>query len=77
MTLTTPTAPKLIVFDTNCFMHHLSGVKCRVADIASRELDTSILVPKAVLAELDGLKKNEMKGFSVSFYGVFSPVVCF
>lgn len=70
MTLTTSTAPKLIVFDTNCFMHHLRGVKCRVADIAARELDVSVLVPKAVLAELDGLKKSETKGFSVSFYGV-------
>ncbi|CAM9868390.1 unnamed protein product, partial [Choristocarpus tenellus] len=51
-----PTAPKLVVFDTNWLIHNLHDVKCRVRDIAERRPDTSILLPKEVVQELDRKK---------------------
>lgn len=51
-----PTAAVLVVFDTNWLIHNLPDTMCRVEDIAGRHGDTSILMPKEVLRELDRLK---------------------
>ena len=77
MVLTTLTAPELIVFDTNWFIHYLDDAKCLAADVASRRPTTSILIPKEVLRELDRLKtcgKDETTRHHVSQSraGVFS-----
>lgn len=49
-------------------MEHLDDAKCRIADIAGRRPDTSVLVPSQVLRELDGLKQSsdESKSYCVS-----------
>ncbi|CAM9456532.1 unnamed protein product [Scytosiphon promiscuus] len=56
VSLAVPTAPILVAFDTNWLIHHLADTMCRVADIAGRHTDTSVLIPKEVLSELDRLK---------------------
>eukprot|EP00752_Nemacystus_decipiens_P003450 g3186.t1 len=56
VSLAVKTAPVLVVFDTNWLVHNLVDTKCRVEDIAGRHKDTSILIPKEVLRELDRLK---------------------
>lgn len=64
-----PTAPNLVVFDTNWFIHNLADVMCRVEDIAREHKDASILIPGEVLRELDRLKdrgKDEETKFFVS-----------
>ncbi|CAN0272884.1 unnamed protein product [Ectocarpus sp. 8 AP-2014] len=56
VSLAMPTAPVLVAFDTNWLIHRLADTMCRVSDIAGRQKDTSVLIPKAVLTELDRLK---------------------
>ncbi|CAM9275653.1 unnamed protein product [Ectocarpus fasciculatus] len=56
VSLAMPTAPVLVAFDTNWLIHRLADTMCRVSDIAGRQNDTSVLIPKAVLTELDRLK---------------------
>lgn len=51
-----PAAPVLVAFDTNWLIHNLEDTMCRVSDIDGRHLDTSVLIPKEVLRELDRLK---------------------
>lgn len=69
VSLAVKTAPALVVFDTNWLIHNLADTKCRVKDIAGRQKDTSILIAKEVLRELDRLKtrgKDEATRSSVS-----------
>lgn len=78
--LSTATAAKLIAFDTNWLIHNLGDTKCRVADITSRHPDTSILVPKEVLRELDRLKtggKDDATRYNVSTYSLSMELVWF
>lgn len=69
VSLAMPTAPVLVAFDTNWLIHRLADTMCRVSDIAGRQKDTSVLIPKAVLTELDRLKtrgRDEATRSSVS-----------
>lgn len=75
-----PTAPILVAFDTNWLIHHLEDTMCRVSDIAGRHADTSVLIPKEVLSELDRLKtrgKDQATRSSVSMvhvlFSLFHP----
>lgn len=58
------------MFDTNWLIHDLGDAKCRIADIAGRHENQSVLIPKEVLRELDRLKtggKDEATRYKVSF----------
>lgn len=71
VSLSVKTAPVLVVFDTNWLIHNLADTKCRVKDIAGRHKDTSVLIAKEVLRELDRLKtrgRDEATRSSVSVF---------
>lgn len=53
-----PTAPVLVVLDTNCFFHHWRQVKDLVDEMFDLRPDASLLLPREVLEELDSKKSN-------------------
>ena len=65
-------APNLLVFDTNRLLYYMDDTLCRVNDIRHSRKDTSILVPREVLLELDRLKRSrdETTSFNVSLVNV-------
>ncbi|CAM9817565.1 unnamed protein product [Discosporangium mesarthrocarpum] len=56
--LSKPTTPKLLVFDTNWLIHRLFDAQCYATFIAISCPDTSLLVPREVVRELDRLKTH-------------------
>lgn len=62
----------MLVFDTNRLLYYMDDTLCRVNDIRHSRKDTSILVPREVLLELDRLKRSrdETTSFNVSLVNV-------
>ncbi|CAM9443963.1 unnamed protein product [Chrysoparadoxa australica] len=63
------TAPVLIVFDTNCWLHDLDHLKRVIDELSfSYYSDMSLLIPREVLKELDRKKnRSAANGESISY----------
>ncbi|KAJ7638953.1 PIN domain-containing protein [Roridomyces roridus] len=55
--------PTCLVMDTNILLDHLGMLQRFTEDVEKRRLPILLIIPGAVLNELDGLKKNERLGW--------------